>query len=73
MTYFNAGLQVFDISEARDPFIAGYYIPDDPQHRRGPLPKELVVQVEDLVVDRRGYIFMTEKNSGIYVLKYTGS
>jgi hypothetical protein len=70
MTYFNAGLQIFDISNPRLPHIAGYYIPDDPVERRGPLPRELVVQTEDLLVDRRGYVYMTEKNSGLYVLEF---
>ena len=70
LTYFNAGLQIFDISEPRDPFIAGFYIPDDPIARRGPLPKTLVVQAEDVLVDRRGVIYMSEKNSGIYLMSF---
>jgi hypothetical protein len=69
LTYFNAGLQVFDISDVRRPKIVGYFIPDDPTTRRGPLPKKLVVQVEDVIVDRRGYIYVSEKNSGIRVLE----
>jgi hypothetical protein len=72
LTYFNAGLQIFDISEPRDPFIAGYYIPDDPVARRGPMPHHLVMQAEDVIVDRRGNIFMSEKNSGIYALRFSG-
>lgn len=70
MTYFNAGLQVYDISEPRDPFVAGYYIPDDPPSRRGPLPTTLVTQAEDVLVDRRGVIYMSEKNTGIHVLAF---
>ncbi len=72
LTYFNAGLQIFDISEPRDPFIAGYYIPDDPATRRGPLPRTLVTQAEDVLVDRRGIIYMSEKNSGVYMLAFNG-
>lgn len=70
LTYFNAGLQIFDISEPRDPFVAGFYIPDDPTTRRGPLPRTLVTQAEDVLVDRRGVIYMSEKNSGIYILGF---
>ena len=70
LTYFNAGLQVYDISDPRAPQIAGYYIPDDPQRRRGPLPSELVAQVEDVIVDRRGYAYITEKNSGVTILRF---
>ena len=54
------------------PRIAGYYIPDDPKKRLGPLPRDLVIQTEDLLVDRRGYCYMTEKNSGLWVLRFHG-
>ncbi|MBS1868589.1 MAG: hypothetical protein JSS99_02910 [Actinobacteria bacterium] len=69
VAYFCAGLQVFDISNPRDPVIVASCIPDDPQERFGPHPRgELVTQMEDVIVDRRGYIFMSEKNSGLYVM-----
>jgi myo-inositol-hexaphosphate 3-phosphohydrolase len=32
----------------------------------------LVVQTEDVLVDRRGYIYITDKNQGLWVLQYTG-
>lgn len=70
LTYFNAGLQIFDISDPWNPRAAGCYIPDDPIERLGPLPNDLVVQCEDVLVDRRGFIYMTEKNSGLYVLRF---
>ena len=70
LTYFNAGLQIFDISNPRTPRIAGYYIPEDPEERIGPLPTDLVTQVEDVLVDDRGYAYISEKNSGIRVLRF---
>ena len=70
LAYFNAGLQIYDVSDPRDPFIDAYYIPDDPKQRIGPVPSELVHQAEDVLVDRRGVIYMSEANSGIYIFDH---
>jgi len=32
----------------------------------------LVAQTEDVLVDTRGYIYITHKSQGLYILKYTG-
>jgi hypothetical protein len=72
LTYFNAGLQIYDISNPHFPKIAGYYIPDDPPRRLGPLPADLVAQYEDVLVDRRGYAYVSEKNSGLHILRFDG-
>ena len=47
--------------------------PDDPQQRRGPIPSKLVHQAEEVLVDRRGVIYMSEGNSGIYILRHQTS
>ena len=73
LAYFNAGLQIYDITDPGDPHITGYYIPDDPQQRRGPIPATLVHQAQDVLVDRRGVIYMSEGNSGIYILRHQTS
>src|SRR3989442_7794395 len=72
LTYFNAGLRIVDIADARLPREVGYFIPPDPTRRYGTLPKKLVVQSEDVLVDARGYIYLTEKNQGLWILQYTG-
>lgn len=72
LTYFNAGLRIYDIKEPYLPREIGYYIPPDPKERRGVLPKTLVTQTEDVLVDSRGYIYITDKNHGLHVLRYTG-
>ena len=72
LTYFNAGLRVVDISDARLPREVGSFVPPDPVVRRGVLPKTLTAQSEDVLVDARGYIYLTDKNHGLYILRYTG-
>ena len=72
LTYFNAGLRIYDISTPTAPREVGYFMPPDPKERRGVLPKGLAVSSEDVLVDNRGNIFVTDKNLGLYVLRYTG-
>ena len=69
LTYFNAGLRLFDISEPRQPHEIGCFVPKDPSQRRGPLPTALVTQFEDVIVDARGYIYCTDKNYGLFILR----
>ncbi len=50
------------------------FVPPDPQNRIGLFPATaLVTQTEDVLVDARGYIYITDKNHGIFILEYTGS
>jgi hypothetical protein len=73
LTYFNAGLRIYDISDERTPREVAFFLPPDPVERRGLLPATgLVTQSEDVLVDNRRNIFVTDKNHGIYVLKYNG-
>ena len=69
LTYFNAGLRVYDIRDPRAPKEIAYFIPPDPKERIGTKPSQLVAQVEDVLVDRRGYIYISEKNQGIFILR----
>lgn len=70
MTYFNAGLRLFDIADPLQPVEVGRFVPEEPQERRGALPTTLVTQFEDVLVDARGYIYCTDKNHGLFVLRY---
>ncbi len=71
MTYFNAGLRVYDVSNRRHPTEIGYFMPPDPTRRYGPIPEStLVLQSEDVLVDRRGYIYVTHKHQGLWILRY---
>ncbi|MGI6485294.1 MAG: LVIVD repeat-containing protein [Tepidanaerobacteraceae bacterium] len=69
LTYFNAGLRIYDIKDPYLPKEVGYFIPSDPSKRLGLLPNKLVVQTEDVIVDVRGYIYISNKNQGIYILQ----
>jgi hypothetical protein len=72
LTYFNAGLRIVDIADARLPREVGYFVPPDPLVRRGVLPRALVAQSEDVLADARGNLYLTDKNHGLYVLHYEG-
>lgn len=72
LSYFNAGLRVYDISDPYLPREVGYFVPPQPTERLGYLPKTLVSQTEDVLVDARGNAYVTDKNQGLYVVRYTG-
>lgn len=69
LTYENAGLWVYDIANPRLPRAVDWFIPDAPSTRRGLLPRTLVTQSEDVVVDRRGYVYLSDKNHGLFILR----
>ncbi|MGK6355748.1 LVIVD repeat-containing protein [Sphingomonas sp. DT-207] len=74
IAHFNAGLRIYDVSHPRLPREIGWFMPPDPVERLGPMPQgPLVAQTEDVLVDRRGNIFVTDKNQGLWVLRYSGS
>jgi hypothetical protein len=73
LTYFNAGLRIYDTSDPLLPREVGYFIPPEPRRRFGPQPQgSLVLQTEDVLVDARGFIYITHKNQGMWILRFTG-
>lgn len=73
LTWFNAGLRVYDISDPYLPREVGWFLPADPVVRRGLLPRSaLVTQSEDVLVDARGYAYLTDKNHGLHVVRFMG-
>jgi hypothetical protein len=44
-------------------------MPADPVKRIGLKPSRLVAQSEDVLVDLRGFIYLSDKNHGIHILR----
>jgi hypothetical protein len=72
MASFSNGLRLYDTSDPLRVREIGYFLPHDPEHRIGVLPTRLVTQTEDVIVDARGYAYITDKNQGIYIVRATG-
>lgn len=74
VAHFNAGLRIYDVANSRLPVEVGYFLPPEPARRYGPMPEgALVLQTEDVVVDRRGFIYISDKNQGIWILRYANA
>jgi hypothetical protein len=84
--YFHAGLRIYDISDPFVPKEIAYYLPPNPtkwlygkvadpnDHRfnLGAVPRgPMISTTEDVIVDKRGNIFMDTFHDGLYVLRCT--
>ena len=70
LTYFNAGLRLYDIKDPRLPKEVDWFIPPPPAKRYGLLPYDkLVSQTEDVLADTRGNIYITDKNWGLFIIR----
>jgi hypothetical protein len=63
VTYFNAGLRVYDISDADDPVEVAHWIPECP-------PNQAAAQINDVFVSDDLTVFATDRiNGGVYILE----
>ncbi len=76
--YFHAGLRIYDVSDPFVPKEIAYFMPPDPQGENwfdteeGDLmPGPKVAITEDVLVDDRGYIYMTTCQDGMYIVRCT--
>ena len=76
--YFHAGLRIYDVSDPFVPKEIAYFLPPDPQGEpwfdidKGTLfPGPTVAITEDVLVDDRGYIYLTTFQDGMYIVRCT--
>ena len=63
LTYFSAGVRVFDISNPAAPVERAYCVPE-------PAPGQTAIQMNDITVDVDGTIYATDrKGGGLYVMQ----
>jgi hypothetical protein len=66
MTYFNAGIRVFDITDSNSPRETGWFLPKIGPWESGERG------MEDVLVDTRGNVYVTDGEAkGLWVLRYT--
>ena len=73
-TYQNAGIRVFDISDAFVPKEVGALVPPQPKALADTRPNRArVIQSADVFVDAKGLIYATDYNAGLYILEFDGA
>ncbi len=72
-TYQNAGIRVFDMSDAFSPKEVGALVPPQPARLADTRPNRTrVIQSADVFVDAKGLIYATDYNAGLYIREYNG-
>jgi hypothetical protein len=73
-TYQNAGVRVFDMSDAFAPKEVGALVPPQPERLADTRPNRArVIQSADVFVDSAGLIYATDYNAGLYILEFDGA
>ena len=63
VTYFNAGLRVYDVSDPCQPFEIAHWVPETPSGQKA-------AQINDVFVTKDHRIFVTDRiNGGVYLLR----
>jgi hypothetical protein len=72
-TYHNAGVRVFDISNAYEPKEIAHFVPPPPDRIVDIRPgAELVTQSTDVFVAADGTVYVTDTNGGLTILAFEG-
>jgi hypothetical protein len=72
ITWFNAGLRVFDVSDPYFPTEVGWFMPPENPHaaEHGEGPHEAPTNwAEEVAQDARGYIYVVDDKWGIWILR----
>lgn len=81
ISWFHAGIRIFDTSDAKHPQEVGFYEPPDPKARidartwngkPGDPDGSELMSMNHVFVDKRGYVYASGYNDGLYILEYTG-
>jgi hypothetical protein len=66
LTYFNAGLRVYDVSRTDDIREIGRFVPPAP-------PGQPAIQLNDVFVAANGVVYVSDRlTGGVYILEYVG-
>jgi len=68
LTYFNAGLRIVDISDARQPREVGYFIPPEPDQALRDAPHQIGRAGRGRAGGFAGGYLRHEKNQGLWIL-----
>src|SRR5690348_15283190 len=72
-TYQNAGIRVFDISDAFAPKELGALVPPRPERMMDKRPnRPRVIQSADVFVDAAGIVYATDYNGGLSIMEFDG-
>lgn len=72
VTYQNAGMRIYDISDPFRPVEVGAMVPSAPEKLMDFRPdRPLVIDTTDVFVDEQGLIYCTDMNAGLYIMERT--